>query len=319
MASIYRHGRGWRAQVYVHGVRESDTFRTRQEAAQWALQREAELSGVRLPDKSLADALTRYRDDVSPSHKGHRWEALRLASLAHSPMARKPLVRLCAADLADWRDSRLKEVAPGTVAREMNLLRSVLRTAMLEWGWLRENPMIGVKTPRQPASRKRRISQDEIDRILLACGVTDTEHATAMNRTGLAFAFALETAMRAGEITGMVWPDVAEKFVRLPRTKNGDMREVPLSPRAREILAALPRTEGPVFQLDPGTRDVMFRRARDAAQVVNLHFHDSRAEAIWRLSRKLGVLELARIIGHRDPRSLMLYYETTADELADRL
>lgn len=61
------------------------------------------------------------------------------------------------------------------------------------------------------------------------------------------------------------------------------------------------------------------RRARDAAQIKNLHFHDSRAEAIWRLSKKLDVLELARVIGHRDINSLRLYYNTTADELADRL
>ncbi len=31
------------------------------------------------------------------------------------------------------------------------------------------------------------------------------------------------------------------------------------------------------------------------------------------------VLELARMIGHRNPASLMLYYNTHADELADRL
>lgn len=30
-------------------------------------------------------------------------------------------------------------------------------------------------------------------------------------------------------------------------------------------------------------------------------------------------LELARMIGHRDIASLMFYYNTTADELADRL
>lgn len=46
---------------------------------------------------------------------------------------------------------------------------------------------------------------------------------------------------------------------------------------------------------------------------------DVRAEAIWRLSKKLDVLELARVIGHRDPRSLLLYYSTSADDLADRL
>lgn len=319
MPSFRKRGKSWRVEIFRDGIRESATFRTRQEGAQWALQREAELTGARLPDKTLGDALRRYKRDVAPSHKGYRWEAVRLDSLAEEPLAKRPLAALAAPDLVDWRDARLKEVKPGTVAREMTLLRSVLRTAWKEWHWLRANPLSDVKPPRTPASRKRRISQDEADRILLACGVTDTECETAMQRTGLAFAFALETAMRAGEIVGMMWPDVAEKSVRLPRTKNGDVRRVPLSPRAREILAALPRTDRPVFDLDPGTRDVFFRRAKVAAKVTDLRFHDSRAEAIWRLSRKLDVLELARVIGHRDPKSLMIYYQVDADDLADRL
>jgi integrase len=86
-----------------------------------------------------------------------------------------------------------------------------------------------------------------------------------------------------------------------------------------EIIALLPREAATVFDVEPGTRDALFRKARDRAQIEDLHFHDSRAEAIWRLSKKLDVLELARIIGHRDVRSLMIYYQTTADELADRL
>jgi integrase len=142
---------------------------------------------------------------------------------------------------------------------------------------------------------------------------------TAMQRTGWAVLLALETAMRAGEILGLRWPDVREKAVTLPATKNGDVREVPLSKRAREILAALPRDRTTCFDVDPGTRDVLFRRARDATGIKNLHFHDSRAEAIWRLSKKLDVMELARVIGHRDLRSLLLYYNAPADELADRL
>ena len=86
-----------------------------------------------------------------------------------------------------------------------------------------------------------------------------------------------------------------------------------------EILSVLPRDTDTVFQLEPGTRDALFRRARDAAGVKNLHFHDSRAEAIWRLSKRLDVMELARMIGHRDLKSLMWYYQTSADELADKL
>ena len=319
MASITPYRKGWRVQIKLKSGRDSATFRTRREAAQWALQREAELSGARLPDKSLADALKRYKLEVSPSHKGSRWELLRLDNLATYPVARVPVADLSGADIAGWRDARLKEVSPATVAREMTLLRSVLEACRRDWGWLRSNPMADVRRPRTPTSRKRRVTQDEIDRVSLACGLDELRADTMLNRTGLAFLFALETAMRAGEILGMVWPDVAEKSVRLPRTKNGDVRHVPLSPKAREILALLPRGDGPVFGLHPGTRDALWRRAVAATKIPDLHFHDSRAEAIWRLSKKLDVMELARVIGHRNYNSLQLYYQVSADDLADRL
>lgn len=48
-------------------------------------------------------------------------------------------------------------------------------------------------------------------------------------------------------------------------------------------------------------------------------FHDARSEAITRLSRKLDILGLARTVGHRDPRSLMLYYSKSAAEIAKKL
>src|SRR5690606_17018643 len=165
--------------------------------------------------------------------------------------------------------------------------------------WIRENPMQGVKRPAEPASRKRRVSDDEVALVMVATGLDNGDKAdTAMQRTGLAFLFALETAMRAGEILGLRWEDVGEKSVTLPRTKNGDSRRVPLSKRAREILAALPKSEAPVFDLQPGTRDALWRKA--SSGIPNLHFHDSRAEAVWRLSKKLYELELALGIVHRD-------------------
>ena len=58
MASIRKRGQSWRVELYRGGQRESATFDTKREASAWALEREAELSGARLPDKSLADALT---------------------------------------------------------------------------------------------------------------------------------------------------------------------------------------------------------------------------------------------------------------------
>lgn len=319
MASIRPRGASWRAEIFVNDERDSKSFPTKREATAWAQAREAELTGAKLPEHTVGDALKRYGKEVSPTHKGEEWEVKRLKLMGRDPLAAVRLPALRPIHIAEWKQRRLAKVSGASVAREMTLLRCVLEEARREWAWLYSNPARDVRKPPTPASRKRRISQDEIDRIALACGLSDLESRTAMQRTGLAFLLAIETAMRAGEILGLTWADVAPKSVRLPQTKNGDVRHVPLSQRAREIIAALPRGEPTVFNLDARIRDVLFRRARDAAKVGDLHFHDSRAEAIWRLSKKLDVMELARVIGHRDLRSLMIYYQTSADELADRL
>ncbi|GAB2494244.1 tyrosine-type recombinase/integrase [Arenimonas alkanexedens] len=320
MASIQRNGIRWRVQVSIKGVRDSATFKTRQEAAAWALQRESELAGKKLPDRTLADAYARYTREVSPRHRGERWEAVRLKALAEHPLARRKLAGLSGADFADWRQARLEKVKPGTVAREMTLIRSVLESCRRDWHWLRVNPMADVRLPKTPSGRARRVAESEVAQVVAAFGVGELAAATATNRVGLAFLFALETAMRSGEILALRWPDIrlAARYVVLPVTKNGDRREVPLTTRACEILRALPESDGPAFGLDDALRDALWRKNRPEA-LRDLHFHDTRSEAIWRLSKKLDVLQLARVIGHRDPRSLMIYYNESAADMAQRL
>lgn len=319
MPSIRRRGASWRAELYKDGRRESATFPTKQQAAAWAQQREAELIGVRLPEHTVREALRRYAREVAPKHRGERWELARLGLLERDRLADVRLPALRPIHIAEWRERRLQAVSGASVRREMNLLQSVFKACRRDWGWLATDPLKDVDRPPNPPSRRRRISQDEIDRVTLALGYDGGAPTTVSDRVALAFLFALETAMRSGEILALHWEDVGAKSVQLRATKNGDRRRVPLSPRAREILGLLPRGEGPVFGLESGTRDALFRRARDAAGIRDLHFHDSRAEAIWRLSKKLDVMELARVIGHRDLKSLLFYYEADPDELADRL
>lgn len=319
MASYEKRAGRWRVRLYVNGERDSQTFDTKAQAAAWAHQREAELAGTKLPNHTMIEALRKYAREVAPKRKGERWESLRCTALERAVWAHKPIAAVSATDLAEWRDARLRDVSGATVRREFSLLRSLFEIARKEWKWVRENPLAEVERPPASASRKRRISQDEIDRITLALGYTGGEPETQSQRVALVFLFALETAMRSGEITGLHWRDVDTHSVRLPETKNGDAREVALSNRAREILSLLPKGDGPVFDVDPALRDALFRKARDRAQIPNLHFHDSRAEAIWRLSKKLDVMELARMIGHRDLRSLLIYYQTSAAELAAKL
>ncbi len=102
-------------------------------------------------------------------------------------------------------------------------------------------------------------------------------------------------------------------------TKNGHKRDVPLSGEAIRILEQIRTDTESVFNLEASQIDVNFRKAKDRCMIEDLHFHDTRHLAITRLASKLDVLELARMVGHKDLRQLMVYYNKTAEDLAKKL
>lgn len=314
MASIRKIKSGWQAQVARLGVRASKTFPTKREAQDWAARQEhLILTGQgQYGPGTLGDLFDRYAREVSPTKRGERWEILRLAKLARDPLAKIEARNARPGDFADWRDRRLREVAPGTVRREMILLSAVMSQAAREWGTFPVSPMIGVKRPSAPPHRERRVSDAEIAALVAAGGDDMTK---PMARAVHAFRFAIETGMRAGEICGLTSADVTGRVARLPKTKNGTARNVPLSSEALRLWAMVP--DG--FGLEPAALDANFRRAKALAKIEGLTFHDSRHEAITRLAAKVDVLDLARIVGHRDLSMLRIYYNATAEEIADRL
>ena len=83
MASIQRSGNKWRVQVFVAGVRSSTTLPTKQEAAKGgggALEREAEMRGSKLPDRTLLEAMRRYVKEEAPKRASEHWERLRITA-----------------------------------------------------------------------------------------------------------------------------------------------------------------------------------------------------------------------------------------------
>lgn len=315
MASFRKVNGRWRVEVYRNGKRASKTFDTKSRAVAWAHDKEQQLDDpAHYADTRhrISDLFDRYAKEVSPHKKGERWEVLRLNAFKRTALADLLVSDVSAKDISRFRDDRLKSVAPGTVNRELTLLSSVFSIALKDWEWCRTNPVRGVSRPKNPPPRDRRISQDEIDRVLLCLGYSG-EVETKQQQVAVMFLIALETAMRLGEIIGISEADLKPRYAILRDTKNNDTRHVPLSTKAVELLKHAP------FTVTRDTASTLFRRAVKNANIENLTFHDSRHEAITRLARKLDVLDLARMIGHRDPRSLMIYYNPTADEIADRL
>lgn len=327
MASITKQTTGWRVQISVKGQRDSAVRPTKAEANAWAVEREAQMrrmaqTGVNT-DKTVQDAFERYAGEVSTEKKGANWERQRLVAIALHEVGGKRFGAMRLADvtadvLGGWRDMRLKTVMGSTVNRDFALLSHVFTTARREWKWIAANPTTDVRRPASPAARDRRFSEEDIDKICQSLGYAG-EVRTKSDLVAVAFLFALETAMRAGEICGLTRENVAGSVAHLPTSKNGTKRDVPLSARAIELLAQLPDTGPAYFGLTSGRLDALFRKGRDRALVGDLTFHDTRHEAITRLARKLNVLELARMVGHRDLKNLQIYYNETAAEIAKRL
>ncbi len=123
MASIIRRGdRQWQARVRRKAVRAGATFETKMRAAAWARQVEADIDAGRFqPGRleaertTLHEALDRYLAEVVPLKKGVKQTSGIVRAWQQTPLARKALAAIRSADLAAWRDAKLKQVGPQTV------------------------------------------------------------------------------------------------------------------------------------------------------------------------------------------------------------
>lgn len=332
MASITKHSSGYRAQIKLTlrpdlpPHRESKTFPTRREAQAWAVQREAELKDNAIADPRLQHtllcAMRKYAMEISPTKRGERWEKVRLSAfeLYNLPL-HKPLISITSQDIADFRDSRARTIAPASVRRELSVLSSVFETARLEWGWTDRNPCRDIRKPANSKHRERVLQWWEIKRMLRQMNYRRSGRVTSTGQAvAICMLIALRTGMRAGELTGMRWDQVNERYCHLPTTKTGRPRDVPLSSKARVLFARMRGwDEEMVFGVKAATLDALFRKYRSRAGLEGFTWHDTRHTAATMVSKKVNVLDLCKIFGWTDPKMAMVYYNPHAETLADLL
>ena len=331
MAHITKTAKGYRVQIERKGVRDSKTFTVKAAATAWAAMREAEiLAGASgYPRRTVADALTRYSEEVSPTKRGERFELLRLAAVARDfpALAARQFSEVTADDLGRWRDARLKTVTPGSVQRDINLLRNVWAVACKEWGWgPTPTPWASVRMPAAVPPRTRRLTWREIRRIMRRCDYrTGMPPVTTMQAVAWALLLSLRTAMRAGEVLSLsaATVDLRHRVATLQGHKTAHKvgtRLVPLTPRAAALLGMMLREHPEGLPVSSASLDALFRKARSQVLLPDVHFHDARATALTMLARRVDILTLTRISGHRNAELISrVYYRESAQEIAARL
>jgi integrase len=346
----YRGPGQYRARKLVDGQRFTKTFATARSAARWLAEVQVDHDRGLFVDRSEAERHTlqkiieRYRDEVlgeDSEKRGAEKERGHLKVVLEDPVCNIRMASLTSADIAKYRD-RMKalDYAPATIVRRLNLIQTIIEHARREWRiHLNTNPAQMVKRPAGADRKRDRVfapapernvasgrtgclpAKSEEERLLAACD-NDT------NRwLGLIVRFAILSAMRQGEIVGLRWSDIdLEKHTAVVRgaagtvTKNGQVREAPLLPAAIQLLKSIPRSDGRVFPIDQNVLKMRYRRAVTRAGIVGLTFHDLRHIGTSRLAKiYTSPLDLKRVTGHKDLKSLDRYYHTTAEELAARL
>lgn len=333
MASIYKLRDKWRVQVFKAGQRVSAVFPTKAEAKSWASVKEAELENQQAKpyaNKTLQDALDKYAEEVSPTKRGMRAERLRLYAFSRDfpALVSKQLSEVTTPDMAGWRDARLKVVSKGSVQRDINLLRNVFSLARDEWKWIDESPFKGMKTPGNNPPRTRLPKWQEVRAICRWLGfVSNSKPHSKQCETAHAFLVSLRTGMRAGEILSLTKKNVnLEKRVASVSHKTehltGRPRDIPLSKHAVRLLKNLidHAETDKLFTVSSASMDALFRKATSNLQINDLHFHDARADALTRFAKKVDVMTLAKISGHKDLSILLnTYFRTTASTIANQL
>ena len=321
-----RHGK-WQARVQRKGQQPvSKSFQSKEDAQRWARQIEAEIdkgsyTNIALAERTLfKDVIERYVQEVTLKTRSMKEDTYRLRALARHPIANLRMTALTPIKVAEYRDERLMLVSNGAVIRELSYFSSIINHARREWGINMVNPIPLVKKPTSPQGRNRILTKEELGRLFVAL----TPKIKSSNHWILPLTkFALESAMRRGEILGLRWEhiDFQKRTAFIPVTKNGESRLVPLSSMAIEILKSLPRNlNGTVFPVNGTTLSAAIDKARIKAQIEDFHFHDLRHMAITRMAEKLpNLIELSAVSGHRSLAMLKRYYHPNPEQLAEKL
>ena len=217
-----------------------------------------------------------------------------------------------------------KKVKPGTIKRELTVLKRVIDHRKRKLGLL-INPINteDVKRPVVNDERDIRLEDAQIDELVAEC------YRSKNPWVGPIVEFAFEVGPRRGNLLRLKWLDVDIKgrSILLRGVKNSKSPEkiidipIGLSPRALEILKALPYSlDGRVFPISANALKSAFNRARHKLGLDHYRFHDARHERISSLIEAgWSDTQVMAQSAHRDPKSLKRYANLRKKFLADAL
>ncbi len=332
MATFYRRGNKWRAQVRRKGYKTlTTTHATKADAQRWAARIEGgvvnqELAGLNM---TVSDMVDRYMDELE-EHKPPGRSKRASLEMIRRYLGDRRSASLNAETLVNFARDRASYCSPATVQMDMVYLRGLLHTGKHIWGidfdWsaydsaathCKRYGLTG-----KSVERDRRPSPGELQRLL--------EHIDSNNYyrspMGDIVRFAVSSCMRLGEILTIRWQDLdtVKKTITIrsrkhPSQKAWNDQTVPLLGDSFALIQKQTKTDDDrIFPYQTKAVGTAFSRACTTVNIDDLHFHDLRHEGISRLFELgYGVMEVAKVSGHRDINQLRRYVQLKPESLHD--
>jgi integrase len=265
--------------------------------------------------KSWKDDLSRYRNHIKPV-------------LGHFPIKNIGVIQLEGLK----KKLKAKGISDQTVLHCLTLVSAIFNRAS-SWGLYQgENPVKAtVKADKKflkipDASRKAFLTQDQADTLLNDLKARSPQlHDMSL--------LSLYTGARAGEIFNLVWADIdlPNKFIILRDTKNGDTRNLFMTPQVEEMLKErMPdhmKKNELVFKNRKGKRIQEVSNAFSRA-IHKLGFNkdvtDSRHKIVfhslrhtfgsWLALQGTPIFNIKELMGHRKIEMTMVYAHLLPDE-----
>ena len=222
--------------------------------------------------------------------------------------------------------------APGTCNRALVLLRYGFELA-LRWKvpGIESNPVKEIKNLKDDNKIERFLTQDQTVSLLAAVRQSESEMLQHI------VLFLIYTGARKREVLDAKWQDIdwSQKSWRIPKTKSGKIRHVPLSSGALELLESLKGavlaqgadakayldTSKPIFA-NPKTGEpyvsffYSWNSARIRAGLPDLRVHDLRHSfASFLVNAGRSLYEVQELLGHADIRTTSRYAHLSRERL----
>jgi len=317
---VTKRNNSWQASVVHEGKRLRYSFRTEQEARLW--EKEAELAAVKglapsVPAKSADGVAGKTVADLLVLTHQSKWASLKTDvmfdtgrraanELGPDLEVREVTYERVVAWVASLRDAGLSQ---STINKRLAALSAMLGVAM-DLKWIKERPKLPFGKERK--HERRYLLREEEEAIL--ANLEGTREWTLV-------VLAVETGLRLSELLGLRWRDIGKDRVTVVESKNGLSRTVPLTKRARAVVADLPRdAPGPFAGMNRFEASRRFRAAAVAAAITDksVVFHSLRHTCASRLV--MSGVDIRRVqvwMGHRTIQSTLVYAHLSTSSLQD--